>query len=134
MYIEIHFSVSSPPESQSRAVVLVSTPRMYLQSGYFLVTTKSCILGIQYLVTYICYTNQIFYPCLMYASENWILRHCLNWTGLYIKRDVVRSIFMILKLVWKPVDKVLTLLHTKKKVNSFKSKCGSVYSKLTTTT
>ena len=27
--------VSSPPHSQSKAVVCVSTPRMYLQSGYF---------------------------------------------------------------------------------------------------
>ena len=31
------FRVSSPPQSQSKAVVCVSTPRMYPVSGYFLV-------------------------------------------------------------------------------------------------
>ena len=37
MYIETHFSVSSPLQSRSQAVVCVSTPRMYPQSRYFLV-------------------------------------------------------------------------------------------------
>ena len=31
------FRVSSPPQSRSKAVVCVSTPRMYPRSGYFLV-------------------------------------------------------------------------------------------------
>ena len=31
------FRVSSPPQSRSKAVVCVSTPRMYPHSGYFLV-------------------------------------------------------------------------------------------------
>ena len=35
MYIETHFSVSSPPLSWSQAVVYVSMPKMYLQNGYF---------------------------------------------------------------------------------------------------
>ena len=30
---------TSPLQSQSKAVVYVSTPRMYLRSGYFLVNT-----------------------------------------------------------------------------------------------
>ena len=34
-----HFRVSSPPQSRSKAVVCVSTPRMYPRSGYFLVCT-----------------------------------------------------------------------------------------------
>ena len=33
--------VLSPPQSRSQAVVCVSTPRMYPQSGYFLVNTKT---------------------------------------------------------------------------------------------
>ena len=33
----IYFRVSSPPQSQSKVVVCVSTPRMYPRSGYFLV-------------------------------------------------------------------------------------------------
>ena len=37
MYIETHFSVPSPPQSRSQAVVCVSTSRMYPRSGYFLV-------------------------------------------------------------------------------------------------
>ena len=32
--------VSSPPQSRSKAVVCVSTPRMYPRSGYFLVNKK----------------------------------------------------------------------------------------------
>ena len=32
------FRVSSPPQSWSKAVVCVSTPRMYPRSGYFLVS------------------------------------------------------------------------------------------------
>ena len=35
-----YFSVSSPSQCMSQAGVWVSTPRMYLQSGYFLVITK----------------------------------------------------------------------------------------------
>ena len=35
-----HFNISSPSQSQSQAVVCVSTPRMYLRSGYFLVIIK----------------------------------------------------------------------------------------------
>ena len=31
----------SPPQSRSQAVVCVSKPRMYLRSGYFLVTNMS---------------------------------------------------------------------------------------------
>ena len=34
------FRVSSPPQSRSKAVVCVSTPRMYPRSGYFLVMPK----------------------------------------------------------------------------------------------
>ena len=37
MYIDTHFSVSSPTQCWSKAVVCISTPRIYLQSGYFLV-------------------------------------------------------------------------------------------------
>ena len=40
-FIETHFNVSSPSQSRSQAVVCVSTPRMYLRSGYFLVCDKS---------------------------------------------------------------------------------------------
>ena len=40
MYTKTSFSVSSPPQCQSRAVVCVSTPRMYPQSGYFLVSLR----------------------------------------------------------------------------------------------
>ena len=39
MYIETHFSVSSPPQSRSQAVVCVSTTRMYLRSGHFQLCT-----------------------------------------------------------------------------------------------
>ena len=39
MYIKTHFSVQSPPQFRSQAVVCVSTPRMYPRSGYFLVQT-----------------------------------------------------------------------------------------------
>ena len=35
--------VSSPPKSRSKAVVCVSTPRMYPRSGYFLVFNKIAI-------------------------------------------------------------------------------------------
>ena len=35
--VRILFRVSSPPQSRSKAVVCVSTPRMYPRSGYFLV-------------------------------------------------------------------------------------------------
>ena len=35
-----HLRVSSPPQSRSKAVVCVSTPRMYPRSGYFLVMTR----------------------------------------------------------------------------------------------
>ena len=34
------FRVSTPPQSWSKAVECVSTPRMYPRSGYFLVTAK----------------------------------------------------------------------------------------------
>ena len=36
-YTQTHFRVSQPPQSRSKAVVCVSTPRMYPRSGYFLV-------------------------------------------------------------------------------------------------
>ena len=36
-YIKTQFSVSSPLQCRSQAVVCVSTPRMYPRSGYFLV-------------------------------------------------------------------------------------------------
>ena len=36
-YNKTHFSVSSPPQCWSQAVVCVSTPRMYPRSEYFLV-------------------------------------------------------------------------------------------------
>ena len=36
--------VSSPPQSQSKAVVCVSTPRMYPRCGYFLVNSYSLAL------------------------------------------------------------------------------------------
>ena len=39
------FRVSSPPQSWSKAVVCVSTPRMYPQSGYFLVKSKWTLLN-----------------------------------------------------------------------------------------
>ena len=39
LFHETHFRVSSPTQSQSKAVVYVSTPRMYPRSGYFLVHT-----------------------------------------------------------------------------------------------
>ena len=35
--VRILYRVSSPPQSRSKAVVCVSTPRMYQRSGYFLV-------------------------------------------------------------------------------------------------
>ena len=38
--IKTHFSISLPPQYQSQAVVCISTPKMYLRSSYFLVTTK----------------------------------------------------------------------------------------------
>ena len=38
-YIKTQFSVSSPLQCRSQAVVCVSTPRMYPRSGYFLVWT-----------------------------------------------------------------------------------------------
>ena len=37
------FRVSSPPQSRSKAVVCVSTPRMYPRSGYFLVIVKEIL-------------------------------------------------------------------------------------------
>ena len=37
------FRVSSPPQSRSKAVVCVSTPRMYPRSGYFLVNHKTTL-------------------------------------------------------------------------------------------
>ena len=39
-YIKTQFSVSSPLQCRSQAVVCVSTPRMYPRSGYFLVMNK----------------------------------------------------------------------------------------------
>ena len=38
--------VSSPPQSRSKAVVCVSTPRMYPRSGYFLVLYKQILVSI----------------------------------------------------------------------------------------
>ena len=40
MYIKIPFSVLPPLQCQSLAIVCVSTPWMYLHSGYFIVLTK----------------------------------------------------------------------------------------------
>ena len=40
MYTKTHFSVSSPPQNSTQAVLCVTTPRMYPQNGYFLVVTK----------------------------------------------------------------------------------------------
>ena len=40
MYTETHFSISLPSQSQSRAVVCLSTPSMYPRSRYFLVKPK----------------------------------------------------------------------------------------------
>ena len=46
LILKPQFRVSLPPQSQSQVVVCVSTPRMYLQSGYFLVLHISfAILG-----------------------------------------------------------------------------------------
>ena len=43
MYTKTSFSVSSPPQCWSQAVVCVSTPRMYPRSGYFLVKIESTL-------------------------------------------------------------------------------------------
>ena len=40
MNTKTSFSVPSPPQRRSQAVVCVSTPRMYPRSGYFLVNNK----------------------------------------------------------------------------------------------
>ena len=39
-YIKNHFSISSPSQCWSQAVVCVSTPRIYLQNGYFLIIIR----------------------------------------------------------------------------------------------
>ena len=45
---ETYFSVSSLPQCWSQAFVCVSTPRMYLRSGYFLVFPKLGLEKINY--------------------------------------------------------------------------------------
>ena len=47
LILKPQFRVSSPPQSQSQAVVCVSTPRKYPRSGYFLVVNKkiACLHG-----------------------------------------------------------------------------------------
>ena len=49
-YVKTHFSISSPPQCRSQAVVCVSTPRMYPQSGYFLVKNKKFLGTVSLLV------------------------------------------------------------------------------------
>ena len=46
MYIKTHSSVSSSPKYWSQAVVCLSTPRMYLKIGYFLVKYNSKVPGV----------------------------------------------------------------------------------------
>ena len=45
MYIETHFSVSSPPQIRSEVVACVSTTKVYPRSRYFLVSYKSISLN-----------------------------------------------------------------------------------------
>ena len=45
VYVKAHSSVSSPPQCQYQEVVCVSTPRIYLQSGYFPVLSYYLIDG-----------------------------------------------------------------------------------------
>ena len=43
MYVKTHFSVLSPPQCWSQAVVCISISRVYMQSGYFLLNTRALI-------------------------------------------------------------------------------------------
>ena len=65
MYTKTSFSVSSPPQCQSHAVVCVSTPRMYPPSGYFLV----CIY--LNLAMIFCKASKMFPKFLYIAARNW---------------------------------------------------------------
>ena len=49
LILKPQFRVSSPPQSQTQAVVYVSTPRKYPRSGYFLVSNndENCIFTLE---------------------------------------------------------------------------------------
>ena len=74
-----HFRVSSPPQSRSQAVVCVSTPRKYSQSGCFLENNKNSPLSWQLYLSKVSNVKMDTY---------FFMKRYMDFHILFIKQDL----------------------------------------------